>query len=46
MPMDNRRLRPAAPKPTSGPETDPPVQLTAEGGQVLVTEGGEQLSTE
>lgn len=44
MPMNPRLLRPTANAET--PEADPPVQLKAENSAVLVTEGGEQLSTE
>ncbi len=41
--MNPRLLRPTA---GSTPESDPPVQLKTENNAVLVTEGGEQLSTE
>lgn len=42
MGMDNRLLRPK----TSGPESDPPVQLKAENNDILATEAGEELTTE
>lgn len=48
MPMDPRLLRPK-PKAASAaptPDTDPPVQLKTESNLVLVTEGGDELTTE
>jgi hypothetical protein len=47
MPMDPRLLRPR-PKAASAPspDTDPPVQLKAESNLVLVTEDGQELTTE
>lgn len=41
MTMNNRLMRPIS----SGPEQDAPVQLKTEDNAILVTEGGEQLTT-
>lgn len=42
MTMNNRLMRPLA---SGGPEQDPPVQLKTEDNAILVTEGGEQITT-